>query len=138
MYYVYILRCKDDTLYTGLACHLCRRMKEHQSRNARCARYTRSHHAEALAGLWAMADRKTAARLEYAVKQLPRAEKDHLLREPERAGMLVPDSAVAPVGGVTLAACLSDAFDEEKAARLLLSAAPFSAKTAASAPSKIQ
>lgn len=122
MYYVYTLRCRDNTLYTGLARHLCRRMKEHSTQNARCARYTRSHPVEALVGLWAITDRPTAARLEYAVKRLSREEKERLLREPERAKALLSGEAVVPLGGVTLSACLAGAFDEEAAARLLAAA----------------
>ena len=121
MYYVYTLQCKDDTLYTGLARHLCRRMKEHAERSARCARYTRSHPVKALVGLWAVADRQTAARLEYAVKRLTRENKLRLLNEPERAAALIPDRAVIPVRGVTLADCLADKFDGESAADRLLS-----------------
>ena len=48
MYYVYIVRCRDGSLYTGLAKYLCRRMREHYERTAACAKYTRSRPVTAL------------------------------------------------------------------------------------------
>ena len=52
MYYVYMLWCRDDTLYTGTASDLCRRMRQHRDGGAACARYTRSHPPRELAGVW--------------------------------------------------------------------------------------
>lgn len=52
MYYVYMLWCRDDTLYTGTAADLCRRMQQHRDGGAACARYTRSHPPRELAGVW--------------------------------------------------------------------------------------
>ena len=52
MYVTYILRCEDDTLYTGIAADLERRMKQHFSKDKRCARYTRWHTAKQLEAAW--------------------------------------------------------------------------------------
>lgn len=41
MYYVYMLRCRDGSLYTGTAADLCRRMRQHAGGGSACARYTR-------------------------------------------------------------------------------------------------
>ena len=70
MYYVYMLWCRDDTLYTGTASDLCRRMRQHRDGGAACARYTRSHPPRELAGVWRTEGRREALRLEYAVKRL--------------------------------------------------------------------
>lgn len=40
MYYVYMLRCIDNTIYTGITVDVDRRMKEHFSKNEKCAKYT--------------------------------------------------------------------------------------------------
>ena len=39
MYYVYMLWCRDDTLYTGTASDLCRRMRQHRDGGAACAQW---------------------------------------------------------------------------------------------------
>ncbi len=73
MYYVYVLACGDGSLYTGMTNDLRRRMTLHAA--GRGAKYTRSHPPQELAGLWRCGERTAAARLEYAVKTLPRAAK---------------------------------------------------------------
>ena len=45
-YYTYILRCTDNTLYTGITTYLERRMEEHFSQNEKCAKYTKRHKIE--------------------------------------------------------------------------------------------
>ena len=85
MYYVYMLWCRDDTLYTGTASDLCRRMRQHRDGGAACARYTRSHPPRELAGVWRTEGRREALRLEYAVKRLSRQGKLTLLHRPKTA-----------------------------------------------------
>jgi putative endonuclease len=75
MYYVYLLCCADGTLYTGLAKDVQRRLQEHQA-SPKGARYTRSRRpVELLAVSPPLADRRAAARLEYALKKKTRAQK---------------------------------------------------------------
>ncbi|MFQ7133400.1 MAG: GIY-YIG nuclease family protein [Oscillospiraceae bacterium] len=112
MYYVYMLWCRDDTLYTGTASDLCRRMRQHRDGGAACARYTRSHPPRELAGVWRTEGRGEALRLEYAVKRLSRQGKLTLLHRPETAADLLPGVAAEPVPGVTLAMCLEGEFHE--------------------------
>ena len=93
-YYVYILRCRDGSLYTGLTNDLPRRWALHVS--GRGAKYTRAHPPEAVAALWRCADKRAAARLEYAIKaKLTHEEKLALIAEPERAGAWFPELAGA-------------------------------------------
>ena len=47
-YYIYVLRCKGDTLYTGITPDLRRRMRQHCGQLAGGAKYTHSHKPEAL------------------------------------------------------------------------------------------
>ncbi len=82
-YYVYILRCKDDSLYTGITTDIKRRLREHEQRGARCAKYTLSHHAVKAEAVWQTYGRVRASRLEYRIKRLSKQEKEALI-----AGML--------------------------------------------------
>lgn len=94
MYYVYILRCRDGSLYTGLTNDLPRRWALHVS--GRGAKYTRAHPPEAVAALWRCGDKSAAARLEYAIKaKLTHGEKLALIAEPERAAAWFPELAGA-------------------------------------------
>lgn len=57
MYFVYMVYCEGDTLYTGVAQDICRRMRQHTDRGTACARYTRAHPIQALAALWETEDK---------------------------------------------------------------------------------
>ena len=89
-YYVYILRCRDGSLYTGITNDVAHRMAAHLG--GKGAKYTRSHPPEAVAALWRCEDKAAAARLEYAVKaKLTRAQKLELVAAPERVGKWFPE-----------------------------------------------
>lgn len=75
--YVYLLRCRDGSLYCGWTIDLDARLAAHAS--GRGARYTRSRLPVALAAAWQTPDRTTARRLEAHVKQRTREQKDALL-----------------------------------------------------------
>lgn len=77
VYYVYIVQCADNTLYTGITTDLKRRVAEHNS-SARGAKYTRSRRPVALLYSEEFTDRATASAAEYHIKKLPRAEKIRL------------------------------------------------------------
>jgi putative endonuclease len=77
---VYLLRCRDGSLYAGATIDLARRLLQHQA--GRGARYTRSRLPVALVWWERARDRSRALRREAAVKRLTRAEKLVLLRGP--------------------------------------------------------
>lgn len=79
MYYTYILRCCDNTLYTGIAADINKRMSEHFSQNEKCAKYTRTHKAKRLESLWISENRATASRLEYHIKRLSKKQKEEII-----------------------------------------------------------
>ena len=83
MYFVYIVRCRDGSLYTGAAADLRRRMHAHTQQTAACARYTRSHPVAALGAAWRTQTRPEALRLEALIKRLTREEKLRLIAAPE-------------------------------------------------------
>lgn len=75
---VYILRCADGSLYTGVTTNLARRLKEHNSL-AIGARYTRARRPVSLAHAEYAVSRSAACRREYQIKLLSRTEKERLL-----------------------------------------------------------
>lgn len=82
-WHVYMLRCADDTLYTGVTVDLARRLAEHNGDGGLGARYTRSRRPVELVYVEASASRSEAARREAAIKRLDRAHKLALLAPAE-------------------------------------------------------
>ena len=72
---VYMLRCVDGSLYTGITTDLARRVAEHNGEGGPGARYTRSRRPVQLVYVEAVASRAEAARREAAIKRLDRARK---------------------------------------------------------------
>ena len=79
-YFVYILRCSDNTLYTGIARDLDKRLHEHNHSPAG-AKYTRSRRPVVLAYSELCEDKSTALKRELAVKKLSRSEKLSLIAD---------------------------------------------------------
>jgi putative endonuclease len=73
MPFVYIVRCADDTLYTGWAMDVARRVKAHNA--GRGARYTRMHGPVELVYTEEVPTRSDALKRELAIKRYPRAKK---------------------------------------------------------------
>lgn len=77
MNYTYILKCNDGTLYTGWTNDLEKRVDAHN--RGKGAKYTKARRPVTLAYYETFATKEEAMRREYAIKQLPRAEKMKLL-----------------------------------------------------------
>src|SRR5439155_23431016 len=73
---VYVLRCADGTLYTGVTTDLARRVRQHNAGTA--SKYTRSRRPVTLAYRETAAGRGAALSREAAIKKLPRAAKELL------------------------------------------------------------
>lgn len=80
MYAVYIVRCADRTLYTGLAADLRRRLTEHNS-SRRGAKYTRTRRPVSLVYAKKYRTHARAARAEARIKALSRMEKLALVKQ---------------------------------------------------------
>ena len=109
MYYVYMLRCRGGTLYTGLTNELRHRMRCHAGLLSGGAKYTRSHPPEKLEALWRTEGKADAARMECAVKTLTRQQKETLVAAPERLFELLPrlsGGVYTHIAGITLQDCL--------------------------------
>ena len=79
MWYVYLLRCADATLYCGVTTDVERRLREHNGEGKRGAKYTRTRRPVEVVCCVAQPDRASACRLEEAVNRRPRAEKTAFL-----------------------------------------------------------
>jgi putative endonuclease len=73
MYYVYILNCKDDTLYCGYTDNINKRLEVHNS--GKGAKYTKSRLPVNLVYKEEFDTKVEAMKREYAIKQLTRKEK---------------------------------------------------------------
>jgi len=83
MPFVYILRCSDGSLYTGIAKDVARRLAEHNA--GRASRYTRVRRPVSMAWSRRVRSWSLALKEEYRIKQMPRAAKLALVRsEPGR------------------------------------------------------
>lgn len=83
MYYLYILRCADRTLYTGITVDLARRIGEHNS-SSLGAKYTRARRPVRLVYSKKYSNRSLATKAESAIKKLSRVEKLNLIKTYER------------------------------------------------------
>ena len=70
MYYTYMLRCADNSIYTGMTNDLDKRISEHLSKDKNSAKYTKSHDAVKLETAWKSKDKSLACKLEYQIKTL--------------------------------------------------------------------
>lgn len=90
MYYIYMLRCEDESIYTGITTDLNRRMEEHFTQNEKCSKYTMRHHAKKLENAWTTENRVLASKLEYHIKKsLSKKEKEELIQKPRRLKALL-------------------------------------------------
>ena len=78
MFYVYVLRCADDTLYTGWTTNLDKRIQAHNDKKG--AKYTKSRTPVALFYYEEFETKSEALKREAAIKKLPRSEKLKLKR----------------------------------------------------------
>ena len=78
MYFVYMLRCADGSLYTGSTDDPGKRFEAHAA--GKGARYTRSHPPVGIAAVWRTETKGDALKLEYRIKHLSKEKKERLVR----------------------------------------------------------
>jgi putative endonuclease len=94
---LYIIRCADGTLYTGIAADVARRVAEHEH-GVRGARFLRGKGPLEVVFEEAAGDRAAASRLEHRVKRLTRSQKLELISGRRRLKDLL-DAQVLEGGG---------------------------------------
>jgi len=82
-WYLYLLECKDRSIYTGIAVDVEKRFQQHAS--GKGARYTRAHAPLRLLATVEYPDRSSASKAEYAMKQLSPEEKRAFCRSRRKA-----------------------------------------------------
>lgn len=78
-WHLYIVKCRNATLYTGITTDVERRFAEHQQGGVKAARYLRGKGPLELVYRTSVGNRAQASALEYRVKALPRAAKQALI-----------------------------------------------------------
>ena len=79
MYYTYIIRCEDNSLYTGITTDYNRRFEEHKNKTEKCAKYTLRHNAISIEAVWQSNSRADASKLEYRIKHLSKEQKEKII-----------------------------------------------------------
>ena len=79
-YFVYILKCNDDTLYTGITKDVQKRLLEHNESD-KGAKYTKIRRPVKLLYTEEAEDRSSASKREYAIKKLTRVKKLELIEK---------------------------------------------------------
>jgi len=87
---VYVVRCADGSLYTGIATDVERRLDEHRH-SERGAKYLRGRGPLALVFSGEVSDRSHASRVEHRIKRMSKARKEALLRAPAELRCLMDD-----------------------------------------------
>lgn len=78
-FWVYVVRCADDTLYTGVARNVEKRIAEHNGAGTRGARYTAARRPVSLVYQASFANRSLAQQEEARIKSLSRSDKQVLI-----------------------------------------------------------
>ena len=85
---VYLLRCADGSLYTGIATDVSRRLSEHQNGD-KGAKYLRGRGPLQLVFHQQIGDRSLATKIEHRIKRFPKEYKEDLGELPRRIEELV-------------------------------------------------
>ncbi len=92
MYYIYILRCENNYLYTGITTDVERRFNEHKDGKIKGAKYTKSHKPLGVEAVWEAESKSDASKLEYRIKQLSKQEKEDLIANSSKELKLKADN----------------------------------------------
>jgi len=81
IWYVYILRCSDHSLYTGITTDINRRLDEHNNDDRRASAYTRARRPVKLVFCEKYGSRSLATKREREIKTMTRREKEMIARQ---------------------------------------------------------
>jgi putative endonuclease len=79
MYFLYILKCTDGSLYTGITTDVKRRLAEHKNKEG--GHYTRSHNADSIVYTEACDNRSEALKRELQIKRMSRENKINITKK---------------------------------------------------------
>lgn len=78
LWFVYLLRCSDATLYTGITTDISQRLHEH-NHSDKGAKYTRGRRPVILVYKEKLSSRSLACKREYQIKQMKKSEKEQIV-----------------------------------------------------------
>ncbi len=81
VWFTYLLRCADNSLYAGVTTDLARRIHEHNYNDRLAAKYTRVRRPVTLVYAEQCESRKAACQREYQVRKLNKAKKEQLIEQ---------------------------------------------------------
>lgn len=81
-WFVYLIRCNDNSLYTGITTDIERRFQEHQDKDNKGSKYLKGKGPLELVWQRKVKDRSEASKLEYAIRNLSKDKKEQLINKP--------------------------------------------------------
>lgn len=87
-WYLYIIKCGNGTLYTGIATDVLRRFAEHRESGAKAAKYLKGRGPLQLIFNVKIGPRGLALKLEHKIKRLSKAQKEALIEDPQKVEIL--------------------------------------------------
>jgi putative endonuclease len=91
-WYLYLIRCRDDTLYTGISTDVDRRFAQHKSKGYAGSRYLKGRGPLSLVFKEKLGSKSLALKVEYRVKKMTIARKEKLIKVSGSAADLVKDA----------------------------------------------
>ena len=88
-WHLYLVRCHDGSLYTGITTDVARRFAEHQENKGAGAKYLRGRGPLVLVFQKILGSRSLALGMESKVKKLPKARKEELIRADSRIDEII-------------------------------------------------
>ncbi len=83
-YFMYVIRCENNSLYAGITTDVERRFQEHTEGRTLAAKYTRAHKPLSVEAVWQCRNKGSALSLEYAFKQLSKEIKEDIIKAPDK------------------------------------------------------
>jgi len=93
MYFVYLLRCKDKSLYCGQTNDLQRRIEDHNSSRTKSAKYTKSRRPVHLVYIEKLKTKSEALKREYEIKNFTKNQKEFLVLSSKEMENLIPSKS---------------------------------------------
>ncbi len=100
-WFVYVIECSDDSLYTGISTDVARRYTQHV--HGKGARYTRAHPPLRLLAQFAVTSRSLALKAEWAIKRLSADAKRRLCADIVSGGVDAVHAQLLPASSTTRA-----------------------------------
>lgn len=95
IYFIYVIRCKNNSLYTGITTDFSKRIKEHNTNTG--AKYTKKRGPFTLEILYTTLGRSLATKIEIFIKSLKKEKKEALIKAPHNIKEYFPQIEIDDV-----------------------------------------